>query len=138
MGNFETVITKIQRQPRQGNFNCGALKDNRDAKLLQRQRAVCLVVARAVAERFNYTLPQLLSPAKHKDIARVRLMAMAIASDLSGASEPEVARAFNRKDHNSTRHAKKVAAETFSRPEWAPCFKETKAVALAAVKEAKL
>ncbi len=97
---------------------------------VRRQRRMCEVIGRAVAKWHGFTFTQLRSVEKPAPLARARLWAMAIACELSGASEPETARMFGRTHHNSVRYAKKVAARASRQ---AP-FINSKEAAIAAVK----
>ncbi len=124
------TLTTQHHHRRGGNYLCGAAKDNRNMHEVRRQRRMCEVIGRAVAKWHGFTLTQLRSVDKPAPLARARLWAMAIACELSGASEPETARMFGRTHHNSVRHAKKVAARACRQTP----FRNTKQCAIAAVR----
>jgi chromosomal replication initiator protein len=65
----------------------------------------------AVAARFEVSPEQLLSPSRGAPVARARQVAMYLARELTELSLPEIARAFNRRDHTTVMHAVKRVDE---------------------------
>ena len=68
-------------------------------------------VQEAVAERLEIPVERLLSPSRIAPIARARQLAMYLSRELTDLSLPEIAAAFNRRDHTTVIHAiRKVEA----------------------------
>jgi chromosomal replication initiator protein len=65
----------------------------------------------AVAARFEVSAAELLSPSRAAPVARARQVAMYLSRELTGHSLPEIARAFNRRDHTTVMHAVKRVGE---------------------------
>jgi chromosomal replication initiator protein len=62
-------------------------------------------VQEAVASRLDVPLERLLSPTRVAPIARARQLAMYLSRELTDLSLPEIASAFNRRDHTTVMHA---------------------------------
>jgi chromosomal replication initiator protein len=62
-------------------------------------------VQEAVADRLDVPLERLLSPTRVAPIARARQLAMYLSRELTDLSLPEIASAFNRRDHTTVMHA---------------------------------
>jgi chromosomal replication initiator protein len=62
-------------------------------------------VQQAVADRLNVPLERILSPSRIAPIARARQLAMYLTRELTDLSLPEIAAAFNRRDHTTVIHA---------------------------------
>jgi chromosomal replication initiator protein len=62
-------------------------------------------VQEAVADRLDIPLERLLSPSRVAPIARARQLAMYLSRELTDLSLPEIAAAFNRRDHTTVMHA---------------------------------
>jgi chromosomal replication initiator protein len=62
-------------------------------------------VQEAVAARLDLSVDQLISPRRTADIARARQLAMYLTRELTDLSLPQIARAFNRRDHTTVLHA---------------------------------
>ena len=69
----------------------------------------------AVSERLGVSRDELLSPARDSRISRARQLAMYLTRDLTDLSLPEIARAFNRRDHTTVMHAIKRVEERTTR-----------------------
>jgi len=68
-------------------------------------------IQETVATRFEIPLERLLSPSRVAPIARARQLAMYLSRELTDLSLPEIAAAFNRRDHTTVMHAiRKVEA----------------------------
>jgi chromosomal replication initiator protein len=68
-------------------------------------------VQAAVAERLEVPVERLLSPSRVAPITRARQLAMYLSRQLTDLSLPEIAAAFNRRDHTTVIHAiRKVEA----------------------------
>jgi chromosomal replication initiator protein len=68
-------------------------------------------VQRAVADRLDVPVERILSPSRVAPIARARQLAMYLTRELTELSLPEIAAAFNRRDHTTVMHAiRKVEA----------------------------
>jgi chromosomal replication initiator protein len=106
---------------------------------VRRQRRILRIAGEAVARRFGYTWADMLSPRKSKTLAHTRILALAIANELSGASGPETVRVFGRKDHNSAAYAVRKV-ETLRRATWdfSAQYHAAKKAARSAVREANL
>lgn len=61
-------------------------------------RASVRTIQRLTAEHHGLTRAQLLGPRKHQSVVKARHLAMWLARNLTGASYPELAKAFER-DH---------------------------------------
>lgn len=70
-----------------------------------RQKAGIDAVKAEVAREFGYSVRQIDSRMKDEPLAAARHAAMTLARDLTFASFPDLARAFNRDNHNTVRHA---------------------------------
>jgi chromosomal replication initiator protein len=68
-------------------------------------------IQEAVAERFEVSSEQLLSPSRAAAVSRARQVAMYLTRELTELSLPEIARAFNRRDHTTVMHAVKRVGE---------------------------
>ena len=74
-------------------------------------------IQRRVCEFYNLRMPDLLSPRRHRAIARPRQVAMYLAKLLTTASLPEIGRKFDGRDHTTVIHAvKKIDALIASDP----------------------
>ncbi len=62
-------------------------------------------VQEAVAARLDLSVDQLLSPRRTAHIARARQLAMYLTRELTDLSLPQIAQAFNRRDHTTVLHA---------------------------------
>jgi chromosomal replication initiator protein len=62
-------------------------------------------VQEAVAARLDVPLERLLSPTRVAPVARARQLAMYLSRELTDLSLPEIASAFNRRDHTTVMHA---------------------------------
>jgi chromosomal replication initiator protein len=62
-------------------------------------------IQEAVAARLDVPLERLLSPTRVAPIARARQLAMYLSRELTDLSLPEIASAFNRRDHTTVMHA---------------------------------
>ena len=70
-----------------------------------RQAAGIAAIKAEVARDFGYSVRQIDSRMRDEPLTAARHAAMTIARDLTEASFPDLARAFNRENHNSVRHA---------------------------------
>ncbi len=70
----------------------------------ENDRAAILVLQRAVAEVFGLRRDDLLARCRTQDVAFPRQVAMYLARELTGASLPQIGRAFHR-DHATVLHA---------------------------------
>src|SRR5262249_21116271 len=62
-------------------------------------------VQEAVAAKLGLTVDALVSPRRTADLARGRQLAMYLTRELTDLSLPEIAQAFNRRDHTTVLHA---------------------------------
>ncbi len=62
-------------------------------------------IQKAVAERYNIKVSELKSESRKAMFTRPRQIAMLLAKELTSHSLPEIARAFDRKDHTTVMHA---------------------------------
>jgi chromosomal replication initiator protein len=62
-------------------------------------------IQKAVANRLEVPVERLLSPSRVAPIARARQLAMYLSRELTDLSLPEIAAAFNRRDHTTVMHA---------------------------------
>ena len=76
-----------------------------------RRRPSVEEITEAVAARFAISPEQLLSPSRAAPVARARQVAMYLSRELTELSLPEIARAFNRRDHTTVLHAVKRVGE---------------------------
>ncbi len=78
-----------------------------------------------VATRLEVSREELLSPARATRISRARQLAMYLTRELTDLSLPEIARAFNRRDHTTVMHAiKRVEERTTHDPHLARDLEE--------------
>ncbi len=74
-------------------------------------------IQQAVADRLDLPLERLLSPSRAAPVARARQLAMYLSRKLTDHSLPEIAAAFNRRDHTTVIHAiRKVEARALEDP----------------------
>ncbi len=79
----------------------------------------------AVAALLEVSREDLLSPARGTRISRARQLAMYLTRELTELSLPEIARAFNRRDHTTVMHAiKRVEERTTQDPHMARDLEE--------------
>jgi chromosomal replication initiator protein len=81
-------------------------------------------IQKTVAEYFKIRLSDLTSKKRTRILARPRQMAMALAKELTNHSLPEIASAFNGRDHTTVMHAhKKVKELIASDPKFAEDYR---------------
>lgn len=66
------------------------------------------IVKEVVAVHYGYSIAVMVAEDRSQPIALYRQVAMAIARDLTGASFPDLSRAFARKNHCTIMHACKT------------------------------
>ena len=74
-----------------------------------RQEFVIICVKQAACARFRVSLDDLVGPKRFPTIAWARHSAMLVIRRICGASYPDLARAFLKKDHNSAIYSVQVA-----------------------------
>jgi len=62
-------------------------------------------VQEAVAARLGLSVDEILSPTRSAPVARARQLAMYLTRELTDLSLPQIAEAFNRRDHTTVMHA---------------------------------
>ncbi len=62
-------------------------------------------VQEAVAARLDLSVDEILSPTRTAPVARARQLAMYLTRELTDLSLPQIAEAFNRRDHTTVMHA---------------------------------
>lgn len=72
-------------------------------------------VLEVVGERLGVSREELLSPARNTRVSRARQLAMYLTRELTDLSLPQIARAFNRRDHTTVMHAIKRVEERTTR-----------------------
>lgn len=73
------------------------------------QSSHCSLIIALVAKEHGLTPAQLLAEDRTPAVSRPRQMAMLLARELTGASYPDLAKAFQRKDHNTIMHGCEMA-----------------------------
>ncbi len=71
-------------------------------------------IQKAVAERFNVSLNDLLGKRRTQNIALARQVAMYLCRRLTGYSYPEIGALFGGRDHSTVIHANKIVTERLS------------------------
>jgi chromosomal replication initiator protein len=83
----------------EGALPAAALPSPADADIDVRQ------IQEAVAARLGLSVDDILSPSRRAPIARARQLAMFLTRELTHLSLPQIAQAFNRRDHTTVMHA---------------------------------
>jgi chromosomal replication initiator protein len=74
------------------------------------------IVARACGQALGVSIAEILGPSRRAEIVEARHMAMALAREYLGWSQPKIARAFKRADHTVAQHALKTWPRRAGRP----------------------
>lgn len=77
----------------------------RDLLALQDKLVTIDNIQKTVAEYYKIKMADLLSRSRSRSVTRPRQMAMALAKELTNHSLPEIANAFNKRDHTTVMHA---------------------------------
>lgn len=109
-GALRRVIAHVQFTG--AEVNVGLVKDALRDLLASHARQVSIDnIQRMVAEYFNLTIADLLSPRRSRSVTRPRQISMSLAKELTSHSYPEIGHAFGGRDHTTVLHACRKVAE---------------------------